>query len=371
MRSLRLALPCALLALLAGALAAAPALAAPKTKWLCKPGLEHNACRVGLRTTTYSPAGKKLGVRTPRVVRPKAIDCFYVYPTVSDQMRPNATRRIDPEERSIALYQAARYGQLCHVYAPMYRQLTLQAINGGTRGSTKLAHGDVKRAWLTYLRRYNHGRGVVIIGHSQGSFMLRALLTKVIDKHPSQRRRMVSAILLGGNVLVKKGKDAGGDFKHIPACRSRTQIGCVIAFSTYDQTPPAGSLFGRSSEKGEEVLCTNPAALGGGSALLHPISPSAPFAKGTLIAAAIGLLELPLPHPKNSTWVSIPRSYRGHCSGANGASVLRIAARGGAPTPAPSPTPGWGLHLLDANIALGDLVSDVRAEARAWLQRYG
>src|SRR3954447_8146006 len=339
MRSLRLALPCALLV---GALAApASALAAPKaTKWLCKPGLKSSRGQIGLRTTVYSPAGKKLRVRTPRAAHPKPVDCFYVYPTVSDQKRRNATLRIDPEERSIALYQTARYGQLCHVYAPMYRQLTLSAINGGAPGNAKLAYGDVKRAWRTYLRRYNHGRGVVIIGHSQGSFMLRTLLTKVIDKHPSQRRRMVSAILLGGNVLVKKGKDAGGDFRHIPACRDKAQIGCVIAFSTYGQTPPAGSLFGRSGEKGEEVLCTNPAALDGGSALLHPISPSAPFAKGTLISLGIDLLKLPLPHPKNSTGVSIPRSYRGHCSSANGTSVLRIAARGGAPTPAPSPTAG-------------------------------
>jgi hypothetical protein len=370
MRSLRLALPCALLAL-AGAALVVPTSSPAKTKWLCKPGLKHNACKVGLRTTVYSPTGKKLRVTTPKAAKPKSIDCFYVYPTVSDQKRGNATRHIDPEERSIALYQTARYGQLCHVYAPMYRQLTLAGISGGATGSTKLAYGDVKRAWLTYLHRYNHGRGVVIIGHSQGSFMLRTLLSKVIDKHRAQRRKVVSAILLGGNVLVKKGKDAGGDFKHIRACRSKTQIGCVIAFSTYDQTPPANSLFGRTAEKDEQVLCTNPAALGGGAAKLDPISPSAPFAQGTQISIGISLLHLPLPHPANSTWVSIPHSYRGRCSTAGGASVLRIRSLGGAPTPDPSPTATWGLHLLDANIALGNLISDVRAETRAYEQRYG
>jgi len=45
-------------------------------------------------------------------------------------------------------------------------------------------------------------------------------------------------------VLVKKGKDIGGDFKHIPACHSATQIGCVIAFSSFDQPVPTPSLFG-------------------------------------------------------------------------------------------------------------------------------
>jgi hypothetical protein len=31
--------------------------------------------------------------------------------------------------------------------------------------------------------------------------------------------------------------------------------------------------------------------------------------------------------------------------------------------------PVWGLHLLDAQIALGNLVSDVKTEAAAFLRR--
>ena len=54
-------------------------------------------------------------------------------------------------------------------------------------------------------------------------------------------------MLLGGNVLVKKGKDTGGDFKKIPACRSRTQTGCVIAFSTFNEAPPVDAIFGRTA----------------------------------------------------------------------------------------------------------------------------
>jgi hypothetical protein len=37
--------------------------------------------------------------------------------------------------------------------------------------------------------------------------------------------------------------------------------------------------------------------------------------------------------------------------------------------PRPSPTPEWGLHLVDANIALGDLVSVVRRQIRAYADR--
>jgi hypothetical protein len=49
-----------------------------------------------------------------------------------------------------------------------------------------------------------------------------------------------------------------------------------------------------------------------------------------------------------------------------GASVLQLTAINGAQTASPSPDPTWGLHLLDANIALGDLIADVRSEAAAF-----
>ena len=82
-------------------------------------------------------------------------------------------------------------------------------------------YADVREAWRTYLRKYNHGRGVIFVSHSQGSFVLRKLIAEEVDGKPAVRKRMLSALLLGGNVTVKKGSDRGGDFKHIRACRSR------------------------------------------------------------------------------------------------------------------------------------------------------
>jgi hypothetical protein len=68
---------------------------------------------------------------------------------------------------------------------------------------------------------------VPAFGHSQGSFLLRELIAKNIDHTPSVRRRLVSAILFGGNVLVKRGSGVGGDFQHVPACRATGQLGCL------------------------------------------------------------------------------------------------------------------------------------------------
>ena len=270
------------------ALAAASPAAAKAPVWLCLPGHSPDPCTPGLSTTVYSPTLKQLGVTHPKQVKKPSFDCFYVYPTVSDQKTAVANLQIDPVERSIALYQAARYSQYCKVYAPMYRQATLAGIGAPgtsptapTPAQAKEGPADVAAAFQTYLKKYNHGRGFVLIGHSQGSFVLRQLIAKQVDSKPAVRKRLISAILMGGNVLVKDGSDVGGDFKHIPACHSNTQVGCVIAFSTFNAQPPADSLFGRTNQKGMHVLCTNPAGLAGGSGKLDPIFPSKPFAPGS------------------------------------------------------------------------------------------
>ena len=84
--------------------------------WLCKPGMKNDPCAPGLSTTICNPAlTKALGVEHPRAESNPPIDCFYVYPTVSDEKTPNADLTVQDTERSIALYQASRYSQYCRV----------------------------------------------------------------------------------------------------------------------------------------------------------------------------------------------------------------------------------------------------------------
>jgi hypothetical protein len=350
----------------AAGLAGAPG-AHADVKWLCKPGLAHDPCTLPADTARYAPDGRFLGHDDPRATR-RRIDCFYVYPTVSDQPRPSASLAIDPELRSIARYQAARYSRTCRVFAPVYRQVTLAGLGTATAADWRRALADVKAAWRTYLRRFNHGRGVVLIGHSQGTFHLRDLLRQVIEPHRAQRRKLVSALLLGGNVTVAAGRDTGGDLGRLRACRSAWQTRCVIAFSTFDAPVPADAAFGRSNDPHRQVLCTNPAALGGGAGRIDAIVPSEPIAPGTWIAAALAAVGFPFP-ASSADWIRFPGAYEARCSSAGGAHVLQVTPRAGAPVLTPVPAPTWGLHLVDANLALGQLDAIVRRQAAAYRAR--
>src|SRR3954467_9526225 len=119
------------------------------TKWLCGPGVARDPCRPSLSPTLYRGWDVPAGATTPARDRDRGVDCFYVYPTTSNQPGRLASKRVDPELRSIALYQAARFSQACRVYAPVYRQATVAALNAGT--TTKrdylTAYGDVEEAF--------------------------------------------------------------------------------------------------------------------------------------------------------------------------------------------------------------------------------
>ncbi len=349
------------------------------TVWLCRPGLSGNPCTSSLTTTVVRANGTTY-VQYARPARNPAIDCFYVYPTVSTQPTANANLHIDPQERAVAIAQASPFSQVCRVYAPMYPQLTISAISKGIRPQSAVtAYFGVLSAWKNYLARDNNGRGVVLIGHSQGASLLIGLIKREVDPNPTERHLLVSALLMGGNVIVPTGQVVGGDFAHIPACQTNAQTGCVLAYSSFNSMPPANSFFGRvgtsisalsglspTSAAGLQVLCTNPTALAGGAGPSNPYFPTKPFpgSRSSLEYGATSMRTVRTP------WVSYPNLYRAQCQSSGGATWLQVTDTAGPkdtrPTVEPVLGPKWGLHLDDVNLALGNLVQVVRDESLAY-----
>jgi hypothetical protein len=349
--------------------------------WLCRPGRQ-DACAVDLATTIVAADGKLK--HEPWTANTKApIDCFYVYPTVSNDPTANSDMIAGVEEKSVVHTQLARFASQCRIYAPLYRQVTLTALRAMLAGKPMaadraLAYTDVRDAWNYYLQHDNNGRGVVLIGHSQGSNVLTQLIRNEIDGTPLQSR-IISALLLGTSLPVPKGKDVGGAFQHMPLCHAASQTRCVITYSSFRSTapPPANSLFGRVQGENMIAACTNPAALAGGSGELHAYLAS----HGNDIIAGVEAEPGPWvtpPQPINTPFVSVPGMLTSECVSNDSGSYLAVTVHGDPAGPRAKDIvgdvvvdgqvrPDWGLHLIDVNLAIGNLIEIVGQQAKAYL----
>jgi hypothetical protein len=343
------------------------------TNWLCRPDRkagEADACAVDLTATVIAADGKTSIEKFS--ANPKAgIDCFYVYPTVSLDTTANADMIAGPEELNVVRQQFARFASQCRVFAPLYRQITLPALQAMIAGKPMamnpvLGYNDVLAAWNDYLEHDNQGRGVVLIGHSQGSSVLTQLIANEIDGKPVQSK-LVSALLLGWNTAVPKGLDVGGAFKHIPLCHAVNQTGCVITYASFraNSPPPANTRFGKVPGENMMSACVNPAAIGGGPGELHAYLNSATW---TVDGAAV-----------TTPFVSVPGMLSGECVSDATVSYLAITVNGIPADPRADDIPGdvlsngqvqkdWGLHLIDVNLAMGQLIDIVAEQSKTYLK---
>jgi hypothetical protein len=368
--------------------APAPVDYADKANWVCWPGATPNACQVDLTATVVGADGS-LRVEPFKAAPDAPIDCFYVYPTVSTDPGALANLAVEDAELRVVKQQFARLGASCRLYAPVYRQFTLTALvarlsgkplPGGAPGASATPFNDVRDAWNYYLAHANAGRGVVLVGHSQGSGVLTQLIRTEIDGKPAQAR-LVSAILMGTNLAVPQGADVGGDFKSIPLCHGPAQVGCVIAYASFRETspPPANSLFGRPRTQGPGLVaaCVNPASLDGGEGALKSYLPAgadsiAPGAQapGPWVAGKT----------VSTTFVTVPGLLTARCVSTPTFNYLSVHINADPKSPRASALVGdvviggqvqanWGLHLIDVNLAMGNLVDIVRQEGAAWARQ--
>jgi Protein of unknown function (DUF3089) len=380
------------LALLAAVLARpAAAFEAPATpgldyadaaNWVCRPGAP--ACGDDLTAAALGADGRVRIERFAPAAHPK-IDCFYVYPTVSMSPEVNAPAGVTEAERRSVRQQAARLAGACRLYVPFYRQFTVGHMElhkppspAEMQAGYRLVDADIFAAWDRYLTHDNHGRGVVLVGHSQGAGVLQDLIRRHIEGQPAQAR-IVSAVLPGSGVTAPAGKDVGGTFKSIPACRSEGQTGCVIVFNSFrsEEPIPPAKLF---QFPGGDALCTNPAALAGGRGVLKPylstrgetIIPD--FTARQAAWTATTTIDAP--------FVTLPGYYAAECRNDGHWNYLAVI---------PQPQPGdqrtgalvgdWiqdgrrdetmGLHLIDLNLVMGNLIDVLNRQAEAWCAKPG
>jgi hypothetical protein len=370
---------------------AVPANALPAPVWMC-----HDTC--GSTQATYPVSHDQVPLDTTEVTggpgtapAPK-VDCFYAYPTVD--ILPNLVPAPSDEEFAQSIAQVAMLAPRCRIFVPTYRQRTLPEL--ALSMITKIPPdystgiGDVEQAFQYYWDHDNTDpstgkrRGVVLLGHSQGAAVLAALIQHKFDNNPEMRKDLVSAILLGGHIVVPTGKPDGGGsdpkatFQHVPACQHATDTGCVVAYSSFKpggQTPGSDADIVRvPNDPQHQVLCVNPAALlagTNGSTPLDTILYTRKLVGGNDLNpyGRISSLGQSLTVPNYPTgFARYHGTLTGQCKqaldGQNTVSWLDVT--GGDNLVGPPQANFYGLHALDFNLTAGDLKELIGRQATAW-----
>lgn len=377
------------LAALAGATQAQPAPAPADYRtdanWLCLPG-QTNVCTeptrmVELTTRGYGATSESRPARNPRA------DCFYVYPTVSSEPGMNSDLIPGPSEQGATGSQAARFSEVCRVFAPMYRQVTgaglAAALTGGDiSAAADLAYQDVRAAFREFRRR-SRGRPFLLIGHSQGSIHLLKLLQEEIEGKP-ETRDMVAAYLIGWNVPVPEGRVVGGALRSTPLCTRSGETGCVVTYMSFrESVPPAeNGLFGRGTATlgppipaGMTAGCVNPATLAVGPALMDSI-----WTSGFTTAGGSPAVEWSSQGPPSAPFVRTYGLVTARCVNQGTAGYLAVRVNADPADPRTdripgdvalmgTPAPSWGLHPVDMAIGMGDLIRLARTQIASFRRR--
>jgi hypothetical protein len=337
--------------------------------WLCGGGAAHDYCLDTQTVTAILPdltqTTSTLGPATPA----PSIDCFYVYPSV-DITDPagnvpdfsNLPDILDPVRE-----QAAPFSQVCKVYAPLYHQATYDSYFAANADQyLEIAYADVAAAFQQYLTAWNGGRDIVLLGHSQGTHMLRRLIQRVVETSPSLQKQLVVAILNGslGDITVPKGQLVGGSFQTTPLCTSDTERGCLISVNTFAKGYEPASTYGTGFGVGPtmDIACTNPASLAaGGQARLTSSMFFTQFQNPSL--------DPPQTSGVSTAFAVYGSFFTGQClPSANGLSFFEIDPEPVAGDMRQNPIPFGsvdydpaliGLHLLDFGFPMQDLLDAV------------
>jgi hypothetical protein len=154
----------------------------------------------------------------------------------------------------------------------------------------------------------------------------------------------------------------------------------VIAYVSFRSTdpPPSNSRFGKVPGDDMTAACTNPAALRGGSGELHAYLGTNGSGFLAAVAEATPGPWVKPAQPITTPFVSVPGLLTGQCVTGENGSYLAVSVHGDPAGPRVSDITGdiivngqvmhdWGLHLIDVNLAMGNLLDIVSQQSRAFL----
>ena len=170
---------------------------------------------------------------SPQNIGALKADVFFIYPTLNTDKKDNRWNvpfdDIVQQKKVITAavkYQASPFITSGKLYVPYYRQAHLRSYRRyeGRVEALKVAYSDVKKAFEIYLKKYNYGRPIIIVSHSQGTTHAIRLLADFFDGKPL-RKRLIAAYIPG--IRIKPNQ-----YKTIFSMTSPTATGGFVSWNT-------------------------------------------------------------------------------------------------------------------------------------------
>jgi Protein of unknown function (DUF3089) len=215
--------------------------------WMCNPMKSTDISRQQPLALTVQKADLSTDhvIHYTHPVTNTGVDIFYVYPTIDTNMKAGNTAFANINTtlaKFIYSEQVGIYAQFGRVFVPYYKQANIGVFIDSSLSDCDQAHymeiayRDIEAAFDNYLKYYNKGNRIILIGHSQGAFLVRFLLRKRFDNNPSLRSKLIVAIAGGEANYSATNSRTGGSLQNIktfPAVDSPLECGCLITWRTW------------------------------------------------------------------------------------------------------------------------------------------
>lgn len=354
-------------------------------KWLCRPGLQGNPCTAELTVTEFLPDDTTRRTVLPPPAAEAKADCFYAYPTVDPGLL-SPPRNLDFPAIDRAAVTEVMFGQarpfrdLCNLYAPVYRQASLNSFDAEPavrEERLEYAYRDLSDAFDYLLANTSPQRPLILLAHSQGSRHMTRIIQRRIESDAALSKRIVVVLLAGplGGFSVPEGQRVGGSLAKIPLCGAADETGCVLTWNTFLRTNPPADGWGSvgATVPADQDLGCNPGFYTDALTRL----------KGALFVTRgpIGTPTIPLdfgPRRRVDTdYARYADFYTARCVPASdGKNYLELAVdplpEDARDNPVPFDNfvfadPTIGLHALDYAFVSGELVDAVKRKLEAYI----
>ena len=186
----------------------------------------------------YNYSDKDNWLAFPTELRHEA-DAIYFYPTAYLPADPDMPLVCDISDagmragaRGYFRRQATAFETIADIYAPFYEQINFSAFGGDLdkmhETERRASRASLFPALDLYFSNYNKGRPYFLVGHSQGSSMIRHVLDEYMVAYPERYSNMVAAYAIGSGITV----EWLASNPHVGFAQSAEDTGVVISWNT-------------------------------------------------------------------------------------------------------------------------------------------